>query len=89
MCSYTAPGDSVSSSKLGAQIIFETLKSDSSFSSVGSDANIPAILGFPGIGISRKAFMSTVGFPREQIQIKLLHILSCKNLTTPYNTPLV
>ena len=56
---------------------------------VTSDANIPAILGFPGIGISRKAFMSTAGFPREQIQIKLLHILSCKNETTPYNTPLV
>ena len=35
MCDYTAPGDSVSSSKLGAQITFETLKSDSSFSSVG------------------------------------------------------
>ena len=40
-----------------------------------SDANIPAILGFPGIGISRKAFMSTAGFPREQIPRTLMHKL--------------
>ena len=44
-----------------------------------SDANIPAISGFPEIGNSCKAFRNTAGFPREQQkQRKLLYSLHIK-----------